>query len=1122
MSTTASQPPVPPRPSRSTEKQPAPVIPPRPLKNRIERSMSPNPNRFAPSPLNEGPIQPRSSHPLRNGHNGEDIKRSTSVDLPSLGQEGMEYASITENTSSSEQSAAPEQTRTVGHDLKLHAPKPSLPPANAKQRIMAVTRTDTDRAATFGIGRPSSDDQSTHVLPSDKSLKKKASTTSQLSVDLDDEHGIPEIGQQVPMYKNAGDVQAPSPAPGAGPDQVKHHSRRTSARGILPPGSYGLHGHGVFAADKLEKAYYEKHPEARKKEHTPYQYDRANNFSMTSENLNKIVRETASRGSGLGVHNYPGTPSEQVAWQAIEESTSRVASPRPHSSGRKSPVKPTFAVQDDNGESRALEEDEEPKNVIHVDDPNRRSSRGRSMDGSAPVAEEDEEYTAPILAEDEVAKNPSPYAYEPAVVPGRRESAEPKSRPTSRPASIYRENSFEMRPTPLDDVEEYEPLFKDDEQPAKKPEVPLRPKSEHKHRFPSADVWEDAPSSTMYTAEVSTPEPTAEQQEEEGQEQAKPQIEPREGETFAQAFARQQEELAEKEARENGPDGFVKSSTPKPSSHQSKPSWVHGQPHLLQEMKKEAVKAARPAMAQRFPSRDVWEDSPESLQLQTEVSAPQQDEEQTEEATAESPKVSPRPEEPEPKIDEKLAEKPEVRDENPEPKEPVPTPAAVTERKPSPPAIPSRPSLPSRPSIPDRPKPKPAAKPAIPARPVKASPTSGGLEPAEAAAPPRQKPAVPARPMGSKIAALQAGFMNDLNNRLRLGPQIPAKKEETPAEEQEKAEEKEKVPLSDARKGRARGPQRRAPAAAKAAATAAAAAPAQTEAKKDEGPKLSFSVSVSYWTIDPESEEGGVSVGVAELKGLEKEKPKEEVKAKAETETKTESPVEAEKPKVEEVKDEVKAVVEKLVPEPVQKEVNEEAPKEETKEEKAPKPESKASASPEAITSEAPGAFPSTPAIEEQVKIEEAEAAAEAEAESSAQADTPTSTEAPAHEKEPAESVEAEQAEPETETKNTEAEEPPTTTTAASSETEKVEDKRDATTATEKAEAAAADTAVTNSSATGPSSTSEGTPKEEPKEEIKSLVTNTAGETIVQEHITRDASGGVKPLEVEDKGGEEA
>ncbi|KAK3402238.1 hypothetical protein B0T20DRAFT_135083 [Sordaria brevicollis] len=1108
MSTTASQPPIPPRPSRSTEKQAAPMVPPRPLKNRIERSMSPNPNRFAPSPLLDGPIQPKS-HPLRNGHNGEDIKRSTSVDLPSLGQEGMEYANITENsTPSSDQITAPEQTRTIGHDLKLHAPKPSLPPNNAKQRIMAVTRTDSDRAAAFGIGRPSSNDESTHVLPSNRSLKKKASTTSQLSVDLDrdDEH-IPEIGQQVPMLKYAGDVQAPSPAPGAGPDKVKHHSRRTSARGNLPPGSYGLHGHGVFAVDKLEKAYYEKHPEALKKEHTPYQYDRSNDFSMSSENLNKIVRETASRGSGLGVQNYPGTPSEQVGWQAIEETTSRVASPRPISAGRKSPVKPTFAVQDDKGESRALEEDDEPKNVIHVDEPNRRSSRGKSMDGSAPAAEEDEEYTAPILAEDEVAKNPSPYAHEPAVVPERRESAEAKSRPTSRPASIYKENSFEMRSTPLEDVEEYEPLFKDDEQPAKKPEIPLRPKTEHKRRFPSADVWEDAPSSTMYTAEVSTPEPTAEQQEEDGQEQVKPQVEPREGETFAQAFARQQEELAEKEARENGPDGFVKSSTPKPSAHQQRPSWVQGQPHLLQEVKKEAAKTGRPSMAQRFPSRDVWEDSPESLQLQTEVSTPQQDEEQPEEqpevSSAITPEISPCTEEPEPTIDAKLAAKPEVKDETPEPKEPFPTPAVVTERKPSPPAIPSRPNLPSRPSIPDRPKPKPAAKPAIPARPVKASPTSGGLEPAEAAAPPRQKPAVPARPMGSKIAALQAGFMNDLNNRLRLGPQMPVKKEEPPAEE-EKAEEKEKVPLTDARKGRARGPQRRAPAAAKAAATATAA-PAQAETKKEEGPKLSFSVSVSYWSIDPESEESGVTVGTAKLKGLEEDKPKEEVKS----ETKTEA--EAEKPKLEEVKDEAKAVAQELVPEPVQEAVKEEAPKEEEpKEEKVP--------TPEAITSEVPGAFPSTPAIEAEVKAEAQADAEEAEAESSVAPDTPTSTEAPVQEQEPVEAEAQAEAEAETKEPETKSEE----TAAASTETEKVEDKREATTATEKAQAAAS-TPVTNSSNTGTAApAAAATEDAAPKEEVKSLVTNTAGETIVQEHVTKDDKGGVKSLEAEDKGGEEA
>lgn len=281
------------------------MVPPRPAHRKIERSLSPNHDRFAPSPLNESLLSksPRSSVFASNGHHGEHTDRSRSVELPSVGQEGMEYASLAEDlSSSSEHASSPEQTRTVGEDLKLHAPKPSLPAVSAKQRVMAVTRTDSDRAASFGIGRPSSNDDSAAALPSNRSLKKKASTASQLSnteSHIDDEHGIPEIGQQVPMYPNAGDVQAPSPAPSA-TEGKKHHTRKTSSRGNLPPGSYGLHGHGVVPQDKLEKAYYEKHPDLLKKEITPHHHDRANDFSLSKEDLNKIVRETASRGSGLG------------------------------------------------------------------------------------------------------------------------------------------------------------------------------------------------------------------------------------------------------------------------------------------------------------------------------------------------------------------------------------------------------------------------------------------------------------------------------------------------------------------------------------------------------------------------------------------------------------------------------------------------------------------------------------------------------------------------------------------------------------------------------------------------------------------------------------------------------
>lgn len=314
MAPTATQEPpsVPPRPSRSHDKDAAPKIPPRPARQ-INRSVSPNPARFAPSPLNEGLYAPKSPTFKRlspAGYSSNNDNRRQSVELPSVvGEEGREYDNLAEQLSSSysDMSSSPEHTRTVGDDVKIQAPKPSLPAQSANQRVMTVTRTDSDKAASFGIGKPSADD--THGASSSRSLKKKASTISQLSTSEshgDDEHGIPEIGQQVPMFPNAGDVQAPSPAPGAlGVAATdKNHKRRTSSRGNLPPGSYGLHGHGLLPLDKLEKQYFQKHPDLLKREHTPHHHDRPYDYSMSSEDLNKIVRETASQGAGIGESTF--------------------------------------------------------------------------------------------------------------------------------------------------------------------------------------------------------------------------------------------------------------------------------------------------------------------------------------------------------------------------------------------------------------------------------------------------------------------------------------------------------------------------------------------------------------------------------------------------------------------------------------------------------------------------------------------------------------------------------------------------------------------------------------------------------------------------------------------------
>lgn len=244
---TQQTPVVPPRPARAVDKDasagsgPLPKIPPRPAHRRTDRSVSPNPDRFAPSPLIGGvTAQPphRGTHPGPAERADEAIERSGSVPMPSVGEEGVEYSAVADELKSGERrTASPEQTRTVAQDLKLHAPKPSLPAASAKQQVMAVTRTDSDRAASFGIGRPGSTAGERSASRNSNRKRPGSSYSAHSDHHTDDEHGIPEIGQRVPMNPHLGDVQAPSPGPG--PSEAagkKHHGRKHSARS-LPPGA---------------------------------------------------------------------------------------------------------------------------------------------------------------------------------------------------------------------------------------------------------------------------------------------------------------------------------------------------------------------------------------------------------------------------------------------------------------------------------------------------------------------------------------------------------------------------------------------------------------------------------------------------------------------------------------------------------------------------------------------------------------------------------------------------------------------------------------------------------------------------------------------------------------------
>lgn len=831
MSTAATQqqPPIPPRPSKSGQERDQylqPKVPPRPAK----RGVSPNPDRYAPSPLNSGILGAKKHQSDSN----DPIERSKSVELPAVaGEEGMEYDALAEAASSSRESTtSPTQTRTIDENLRIYAPKAERPASSAKERIMQVTRTDSERAASFGIGKPITE----VPTPSNRSMKKKASTTDGMSENEaeDDEHGIPEIGQQIPLLPNAGDVQAPSPAPGSEAAKMGH-KRKSSSRG-LPPGSYGLHGHGVAPQDKLNKEYYQKHPELLKAEHHPYQHDRVTNFSLSSDQLNRLVRDTETNGHGVGTHDLTSTPSEQVGWAALD------ASSRPQST---KPGEKEVRIQEPNGQRSVL------------------------LGGDyEPSEEDDDDYTAPILAEDEVRKNTPHPDQVPCIDPARSrrgselEADPPRSRPTSRPASLYRTESSDLRSTPLEDVEEYEPLFPEDEGSAPKKERLTSAQIEKMQpRFPSKDIWEDAPSSAHYTATVSTPELA-----EEG---SKKDIPSRQSaETPARLWARKQEELAEKELTH--PDAFL--------WRNQKPTWIGHQPHLSQEV------AQRPKPSQKFPSRDIWEDTPDSLKLETTVSGPQTD--------APSP-IDNKP----PEASGRVLRKSTDSQERP----------SIPERPKS-----KSPEETSKPAIPDRPKPQ------IPARPAKTSPP---LAAASTDAPaPKAKPPVPARPMGSKIASLQAGFMSDLNKKLGLGPKAPKPKEE---QKEEAAEEpKEKAPLTDARKGRARGPQRRAPAAVS-PAPAASSASSEPAAKK---PKLSFATTVTVWSVDPQTE-GDVLVGEESPATID-EKPTASAveESPAETQEKPTAPV------VEAPKEDKPVITE---PRAVEAEPAEAKPAVETKEEKA-------------------------------------------------------------------------------------------------------------------------------------------------------------------------------------------
>ena len=397
-----STPLVPPRPTRAqggptAVKQDIPQIPPRPVR---KTDPSPDGENYTRSPLNFMPTTNGSAFKPPPPAADDVPRRPPSVALPAeVGEEGMEYVSYdhlpaeahgVRDIDSSAAAAAPE-TKNVSANVPLHQPKASVPQSTAKSRISTVTRTDSTQAAAAGIGKAAPDDD-VHTAPGDVSapisrvtsrtyddhlrrapsaehpLRQQASfnrstssfqngTPRPVSVhsteQFDYYEGIPEIGQQIPLYPNAGDVQAPSPAPtqsqfsaGIGffndGSARNHHRKRSSRQEFGPPGSYGLHGHGMDSQDQFEKAWLAKHPdEASKEGYNPYML--RPETALSSEQLNRIVSLEGDIGFGAygkgysmnvlltGIGTSPaaiGTPTHEIAFEATQQWASRMTSPK--------------------------------------------------------------------------------------------------------------------------------------------------------------------------------------------------------------------------------------------------------------------------------------------------------------------------------------------------------------------------------------------------------------------------------------------------------------------------------------------------------------------------------------------------------------------------------------------------------------------------------------------------------------------------------------------------------------------------------------------------------------------------------------------------------------------------
>jgi len=557
----------------------------------------------------------------------------------------------------------------------------------------------------------------------------------------------------------------------------------------------------------------------------------------------------------------------------------------------------------------------------HYHHDSRAGTRPGSALGMMGEDEEDEEHEHPILASDEVQKRGGEFML-PAIsppLPPRRPGSMPNTRPHSvaptgpcsdaddddeegdiEPADLSGGTGFELRESliALQPGEETEPLFPEDEDEdvgecvagtvdniqEKLKRLDLPPSVSSGHRFPSKDIWEEAPDHAHLQAIVSSP-PTADV---EAQDDSKEEEKPAERTSSTPEYVQGQPhdhyepgdekefEQRHKDAKKKAGDYRHEVQSEGPDEHLDR---------LLKRGKKgeESTGSGDRNGVKRFPSNDIWEDVPPSLQLSTTVT-PSNDHQEgntnehesratTTGTTRPGDKITSIPEEENTRPTARAPvegssttepgslARPQVPSTRPARKVPPQTGDSTFASSTGSESAPISPDKKAPPGLPDRPKPKVPARPNKPATTIVQSSStesppaaSGGPSggPAPGNVPPvssKPKPAIPPRTggIGGKIAALKAGFMNDLDQRLKLGPQAP-KQEEKPAGEEEDTQTEV---LGDVRKSRAKGPRGRKLPTAKEVET-------KTETKAD--PAAFKMEIVGVWTVWS-MDDKGVNVG---------------------------------------------------------------------------------------------------------------------------------------------------------------------------------------------------------------------------------------------------------------------